>query len=134
MKNKTLLLIIIVTTIIFIVAAISILSNLKPSSNQQPVNTMLPTPTPFLLPTFTPTIAQQTTIDPVLKQKLIRQMPIIADGYELEYLFTSDTFMVSVNKSPYREYKEKAQQWLKDQGVQNLNSLIIDYRKYRWVQ
>lgn len=94
-----------------------------PSEPQEPTVT----PTPIQIPS--PIIS----LDPDVKQSITSKLPAITDGYQIEYLSTSDKFRITIKENPYKENLAKAEQWFKDQGVTDLKSINIIYDKFRWV-
>jgi len=94
-----------------------------PHAPISPVPTLFPTPTP-----------SQLYLSPVLKNELVEAMPIVQSGYTIEYLRTSDTFVVTVLEDPYETNKQLADNWFIDQGVEDLRSLNIMYHRLRDVQ
>ncbi|MCL5411826.1 MAG: hypothetical protein M1150_03805 [Patescibacteria group bacterium] len=64
-----------------------------------------------------------------VKSSLIKAMPVDNDSYSIEYLKTSDQFLVTIKKNPYKVTKKTVETWLKNQGVVNQNSLNIIWWK-----
>ena len=82
-----------------------------------------------LLPTPT-----ATTLTNNNKPAIIKLMPVKTPEYIIEYLVTSDTFIVRVLKTPYQANKTAAENWFKTHGAPNLQTLNILYYRYKFVQ
>jgi len=82
-----------------------------------------------LLPTPTATPLTNTN-----KQAIIKLMPVKTTEYVIEYLVTSDTFIVRVLKTPYQANKTAAENWFKTHGAPNIETLNILYYRYKFVQ
>jgi hypothetical protein len=135
MNNKylpTILLIIAITLTIIVFIASFFLTK----SPTKQINTTPPTPTLFqnketgFILNPTPT---NTPLSNKNKGRLVSQMPIKTSDYAIEHLSTSDTFMVKILKNPYQINKEKAQNWLKTHGAEDLKTLNIIYYHSRFM-
>lgn len=100
------------------------------------INTTPPTPTSFQNKETRFTLNPTPTNTPLSnknKRQLISQMPIKTSDYAIEYLSTSDTFMVKILRNPYETNKAKAQTWLKIHGAEDLKTLNIIYYHSRFM-
>lgn len=95
-----------------------------------------PIPTPFISITPTPTISyvDLKQITEGVKAGIINQLPIKTAGYDIEYLKTSDRFVVSIKQSPASQYKENAKAWFRENGVADPDSANIYFVVPRFVQ
>lgn len=82
-------------------------------------------------PTPSPNFEAQ---NPVTKEDLIDLMPLSTDGFDIEYLVTTDAFVVTVKQSPFGKYQLEAEQWFQNQGVENLYNYNILWNKYPEVE
>lgn len=129
--NKKKVVILILAGIIFFFAGTLFLSSLK---REEKIAIPVPTPFPTTLPTPTSVINAPTPPkQQIYKDILLPQLPFGTEVFEIEYLQSSETFVITVRESPYDENKKKAEDWLKEKGVEDLNDLKILYTKYRWV-
>lgn len=96
----------------------------------------LPTPVPQELQKNTPLSPTPLTLfeKEIVKQELITLLPLQTQTYTIEYLYTSDEFVVTILEGPYEENKQRAEQWFKNHGIKNLAELKINWVTYRWVQ
>jgi hypothetical protein len=108
----------------------------RPPATPTPTNAPpIPTPTiPPPTPTKQPSATEPSSggLHPLVKAELISQMPIQTQNFAIEYLTTSDSFIITVYECPVSENKEAALQWFRDQGV-DPNSLTILYNIYRYL-
>lgn len=58
------------------------------------------------------------TVSTENKNRLISGLPYEADGYTAEYFPDQDYFFIQINKGSFKEYKAKAETWLKANGVE----------------
>lgn len=98
-------------------------------------------PTPNPSGTTTPgtsiprvTITESASEKQRKKQAIIQMMPVIYPEFTIEYLVTSDVFMVTILQSPFDDTKEKANEWFNEQGIIDLKDLPIQYIKPRYIQ
>ncbi len=83
-----------------------------------------------IFPTTYPPLVEE---EPLLEQ-IISRLPVTTDAYDIEYLSSSNTFVVTIKESPYEENKSKAQQWFLQNGFSSIEGLNILYNSYRWVE
>lgn len=111
---------------------------------------IIPSPTPVFVPFASPTTIPSPTDIPsvpvsetpppennpavIKNENIIPLMPVQTSTYTIEYLVTSDTFLVTVTESPYEQNKALAESWFKDHGIEDLSSIKIIFWKYRWVE
>jgi hypothetical protein len=144
MNNRLKAIGIFILTIIILAVGLTVISSLKPIDDNTPPETIpVPTkiPTPTQRPRTSPILFQLTpSVSPFLgdslsaKSNIIEQMPFQTDDFLIEYLYTSDRFIITIKESPFEENAKKAEQWLKNQGITNLSELDITYNQYRWVE
>lgn len=120
-----------------------LLSGLKPARKNK---TLVPTPTltpnntfqrPYPSPTSnppTPTASSLSGQNTASREQIISQMPVATPEYNIEYLQTSDMFIVTIKKSPYEQNKALAEGWFKSRGVFDMSSFNIKFTKYNFVQ
>jgi hypothetical protein len=88
-------------------------------------------PLPTIYPTKTLLSPTPTVIN---RSKLNTLLPIKQDDFSIEYLVTSDTFVITVTKSPYEENKLKAEDWLLSHGINDLSTERILYNRSLFVE
>lgn len=116
-------------------------SNIKPSQKKQTLISKIPSPTPIRPPfyvdirkiTLMPTLTKTPLSNPN-KSSLIGQMPIKTPGYSIEYLKTSDTFVILILQGPYEQSKKAAENWLRNNGAYDLKTINMLYYKYKFVK
>lgn len=96
--------------------------------------TNLPTPTIIPVKKNIPTLPPVNNLPILNKNALIDLLPYSTDNFNIEYLTTSDTFIVTIKNSPYEENKADANSWLKQHGVDDTAKLRIIYTRYRGVE
>ena len=122
---------------ILLVIIIGVILGLNLLSNRQSPNTQI-SPTPFAIqtreysfPTLNPLpTLKATTID---ISSLVKKMPVVTNNYNIEYLTTSNSFILTVKKSPYEANLALAKTWFQKEGV-NINNVNVLFYKYRFVQ
>lgn len=98
----------------------------SPSPVASPKASLAPTP-----PSPAPSPRISTSLS---KQQLINIMPIQTDEFNIEYFSNADIFIVTIKLSPYDQNRLKSEQWFKDRGVINFESLNIKWSSLRNVQ
>lgn len=95
-----------------------------------------PVPTPFTSITQNPTVkyVDIKKITEGVKVEIINKLPIITEGYSIEYLKTSDRFVVSIKQSPASQYKKEAKEWFRQHGVADPDSANIYFVVPSFVQ
>jgi hypothetical protein len=56
-----------------------------------------------------------------------RQLPYVGDGFRISYDAATDQFFIFVEKSPYPTYRDKAIDWFKQNGLEDLSAVNINY-------
>ena len=130
--KKILFIMLILIVVVSTIFVFFFLSDNKRSITPEPVNN----PSPSVVPVNTgaPTLPPINNVPILNKNSLIDLLPYSTNDFDIEYLTTSDTFVVTVKNSPYEANKEQANAWLKEKGVEDPGKLRIMYTKYRWVQ
>lgn len=82
----------------------------------------IPTPPPTTQNTYSPSV-----------QTLAEKLPIITDEYTIQYFANINKFVILILENPYEENKKEADSWFKEQGVNDLSSLNIEYGSSRGV-
>lgn len=82
-------------------------------------------------PPMTPNPEKQ---DPELKKDIANKLPYVSREFNVEYLVTSDTFIVTINESPYEQNRKRAEDWLKSQGLTNLEDYDVLFNTYNDVR
>ena len=102
----------------------------SPSSPVQPTEIIKPTNFPTIIPSPSP--VTKITIDP-LKQKIVELLPIKNEDFTIEYSAVTDSFIVIALHQPIKVCHQKAEQWFKEQGVENLEQFNIIWGGVRGV-
>ncbi len=102
----------------------------SPSSPVQPTEIIKPTNFPTVIPSPSP--VAEITIDP-LKQKIVELLPIKNEDFTIEYSAVTDSFIVIALHQPIKACHQKAEQWFKEQGVENLEQFNIIWGGVRGV-
>jgi len=71
-------------------------------------------------------VATQVDLAVVLN-KIKKQLPYVGDGFRISYDAATDQFFIFVEKSPYPTYRDKAISWFKQNGLENLSFVNINY-------
>lgn len=105
-------------------------------SSPTSVQTNTPIPTPFTSITPNPTIKyiELKKVTEGVKVEIINKLPVITEGYSIEYLKTSDRFVVSIKQNPASQYKKEAKEWFRQNGVADPDSANIYYVVPSFVQ
>ena len=98
----------------------------QPTETIKPTNFPTAAPSPSLFPSISPTpfSTPKITIDP-LKQKIIELLPIKNEDFTIEYSAVTDSFIVIALHQPIEVCHQKAEQWFREQGVENLEQFNI---------
>lgn len=117
-----------VLIIIFISVIIYVLRS-GPPQDQPSEQIPQPTRSPlFISPTDIP-------IPSIVNRSVITTlMPVRTNEFTIEYLYASETFIITITQSPYEANKQKAEQWFRDRGISNLDTINILYNKSILVQ
>lgn len=107
-----------------------IISNLRQPSSEVIVETPTPTQTQARPTYIPPPIIEE---EPLLEQ-LIDRLPVSTDKYDIEYLSSSNTFIVTIKESPFSENSQEALSWFTQNGFSNTDNLNIIYNSYEWVE
>lgn len=132
MKNTSKIIIIIIATAIFFIGYY-LLSIIKPSEKDNPQVTV-PTPSPISIPPTDTINATPPTTQKDILPNLIHFLPFDSQEFSVEFYGSTQAVVVTIKESPYEENKKKAQDWLQNHGITNLNDLKIIYTSYRWVR
>lgn len=83
-------------------------------------------PKPSLIPVDAAEPTQLT------KKDLIKLTPVTEHGFDIEYFLESDSFLITITESPYKDNKQKALDWFNTHGL-DIDSLKILWSSYRYV-
>lgn len=72
--------------------------------------------------------------DEPLIEQLIERLPVSTDAYDIEYLSSTNTFVITVKESPFSQNSEAARQWFLQNGFSDTSGLNIIYNSYEWVE
>lgn len=64
--------------------------------------------------------------EPEEESGLLAELPYEGDGFMVQYLTSSKTYMITVTTPPYEESVQKAYAWLSQKGVTAGNSRIVE--------
>lgn len=126
---------IILIAVIFVVYLVASLFGPTPEPEESPIPSTIPTRSTQPLDSINPSPLQSiTTPLPSLtgqtaKDQVINSLPLITSLFNVEYYYDGDVFRITIKQNPYTENKLKAEQWLKDQGL-NPASLNIFWDAY----
>jgi len=67
------------------------------------------------------------------KYNLLSQMPYQTDQFSIEYLPDQDEFNVTIKQNPFKDNQQKAIDWFRLQGVEDLSWINIMYSSVRGV-
>lgn len=126
-----------ISTLIFILIIVFILyifiSNIRQSPEETVREIPLPTESQIRPTEPTPTAAPLNPEEPLIEQ-IIARLPVSTDTYNIEYLSTSNTFVITIKESPFEQNSEAARQWFIDNGFSSTEGLNIIYNSYSWVE
>lgn len=123
-----------ITTAIIVVVLILIIFifSMGEKGGVTPPRLESPTPIPVKVSIPTPTTSAENLV--VDKNALLQKLPIQTDTYNIQYIASTDTFVVTIKESPLEINKQQANKFFYENGVKDLSKLNIAYNSYRWVQ
>jgi len=123
-----------ISAIIFVLFVLFILylfvSNIRSAPGETIIEAPIPTKSQIRPSTPPPPIIE----DAPLIEQIIARLPISTEEYYIEYLSSSNTFVITIKESPFEQNSEKARQWFVENGFSNTTGLNIIYNSYRWVE
>lgn len=128
--KKVLFISTLILVFIFLFLLYIFLTNLR-SAPQEEIRE-IPVPTESQIkPTvpFPPLVEDQPLIE-----QIIQRLPASTTEYDIEYLSSSNTFVITIKDSPFEQNSQKALQWFFDNGIKNPEGLNIIYNSYEWVE
>lgn len=126
MPNKKLFTILIFVLLFLLLLKLNQLVTPKPTATPAPtIFFYSPKPAIIVLPTTNPAT--------VSSDKIISQLPIETPEYTIQYLPKTKKFIVMILENPFEENKKKAEEWFKEQGVEDLSELNISFGSSRGV-
>ncbi len=124
------LLILLVITVILVTVFSTPPQQNIPASTPQPQFSSLPTssfsPVATASPSSTPTIVTS-------REELINLLPVRGDGFNIEYFAPDDSIVVTITTSPYDENRQKAEDWFRQQGIDNIEEFNVDWVRSPYV-
>lgn len=96
----------------------------QPQSSFQPTPSFRPVAT--TIPSVTPTVITS-------REELINLLPVSGDGFKIEYFAPDDSIVVTITTSPYDENRQKADDWFRQNGVDNTDAFKIDWVRSPYV-
>lgn len=120
----------IIFTLLFLLILYLFISNIRRAPEVIIDETPLPTESQVRpSPTPVPIVEDEPLIE-----QLIERLPVSTDAYDIEYLSTTNTFVITVKESPFSQNSEAARQWFVQNGFSDTNGLNIIYNSYEWVE
>lgn len=120
----------IILTILFLFFLYIFISNIRRVPEE--IVREIPFPTESqIIPTRVPPLIIEE--EPLIEQ-IIARLPVSEPEYDIEYLSSSNTFVITIKESPFEQNSEKARQWFLQNGFSNTDGLNIIYNRYRWVE
>ena len=104
------------------------------STPNTPTETVVPTPFSSITPSQTIHYVELKEVTEGVKLGIINKLPVRTPRYDIEYLRTSDRFVVSIKESPVDKYKDEAKQWFRDNGVADPDNANIYFIVPRFIQ
>lgn len=125
-----------IAIILIIIVSILVFLNLRTvatteKQNPSPSPEQAHTPLRFSFPTLSPLPTLKATTADITS--VVKKMPVITETYSIEYLTTSDLFVVIIKKSPYETNLALAKAWFQQENI-DLDTINIIFYKYRFVQ
>lgn len=107
-------------TTLMVITVIVISFFLRSPNKPVPKEATLATPTP---------ISERKNVEPVIpissRQQLINMLPVRNDSFTIEYLAKTDTIIVTIIKNPYTQNRQKALNWFKERGVNDIKTMNV---------
>ena len=128
---KKIIFLITVAVVLFVMLLLFfIISNLRQTPEEIVVET--PTPTESQV-RITPTPAPLVEDEPLVEQ-IINRLPVSTEKYDIEYLGSTNTYVITIKESPFDQNSAEALAWFTQNGFSNTNTLNIIYNRYEWVE
>lgn len=107
-----------------------IISNLR----QSPPASIDDLPVPTQSQIRPTSIPSPITEDAPLIEQIINRLPVSTEKYDIEYLSSTNTFVITVKESPFSQNSQEALSWFTENGFSNTDNLNIIYNSYEWVE
>ena len=120
----------IVLTLLFLFLLYILISNIRRVPEEAVREVPFPTESQIIPTEAPPLIIEE---EPQIEQ-IIARLPVSTEEYDIEYLSSSNTFVITIKESPFEQNSEKARQWFVENGFSNTTGLNIIYNSYRWVE
>lgn len=128
--RKILFIAAVVLTLLALFVMYLLISNIRQAPQDVPDDTPLPT---RVQTRPSPTPASIVEDEPLVEQ-IIQRLPVSTERYDIEYLSSTNTFVITVKESPFDQNSNEALSWFTENGFSNTNSLNIIYNSYEWVE
>jgi hypothetical protein len=120
----------IVLTLLFLFLLYILISNIRRAPEETVREVPFPTKSQIVPTGVPPLIIEE---EPLIEQ-IIARLPVSEPEYDIEYLSSSNTFVITIKESPFEQNSEKARQWFLQNGFSNTDGLNIIYNSYEWVE
>ena len=120
----------IIFTLLFLFVLYLFISNIRRAPEETVREIPVPTESQIRPTAVPPPIIED---EPLIEQ-IIARLPVSEPEYDIEYLSSSNTFVITIKESPFEQNSEKARQWFLQNGFSNTDGLNIIYNSYEWVE
>lgn len=120
----------IIFSLLFLFVLYLFLSNIRKAPEETVREVPIPTESQIRPPAAPPQIIED---EPLIEQ-IIARLPVSTETYDVEYLSSTNTFVITVKESPFEQNSEKARQWFLQNGLSSTEDLNIIYNSYEWVE
>ena len=124
--------------ILVIIIFAGVLSSSSDQVKREPIPSPYPTNRPIVIPSPKPTTSQtgadeqgeakflQDHPQYVIEANLKVKLPIVENGFTVDYSYREDKFTVDI-KSPHSQNYNNFLEWMKAQGLSDVNRFIVSY-------
>lgn len=120
----------IIFTLLFLLILYLFISNIRKAPEETVREIPIPTESQIRPTAAPPPIVED---EPLIEQ-LIERLPVSTNAYDIEYLSSTNTFVITIKESPFSQNSEAARQWFVQNGFSNTEGLNIIYNSYEWVE
>ncbi len=120
----------IIFTLLLLFVLYLFISNIRKAPEETVREIPVPTESQIKPPAAPPPIIED---EPLIEQ-IIARLPVSTETYDIEYLGSSNTFIITVKQSPFKENSEDALRWFLENGFKSTEGLNIIYNSYEWVE
>lgn len=128
--KKIFFIVAIIFVLLFLFVLYLFISNIRRTPEEIVKEIPVPTESQIKPPAASPPIIEE---EPLIEQ-IITRLPVSTETYNIEYLSSSNTFIITVKQSPFKENSEDALRWFLENGFKNTEGLNIIYNSYKWVE